>query len=145
MSKKICKYVLDFYRSANLEGVFIMTDDELELIKDLDGKTIQYGEVAGKHSDVHCDLKFKDIEILSDKPEEVAFFERILPDGAGFGFKSYWFDDEDAWSQGWGVGTYDKHIKTPEEALESHKMYDNKVMREAFIEGFKEARGEKHE
>jgi hypothetical protein len=135
MGKKLCRYVLGMHRSSDIEGVFVLTDEELEIIKELDGYEVYYGEIAGKHSEVTCELYIKDVEILADKEEEVAFFERILPHGAGFSFKGYWFDTDRAGEHGWDAGRHEGY-ETAEEALKDYKKYDNSVMREHFVDGF---------
>lgn len=136
---KICKYVLGMHRSSDIEGVFLMSDEELNIAKELDGFEVYYGEIAGKHSEVSCTLHFEHIEVLSEKEEEVAFFKKILPHGAGFPFKDYWFNTDRASEAGWEEG-YSKHYKNAEEALAEYGEYNNSIMKNAFIEGFRKAR-----
>jgi hypothetical protein len=139
MAKKLCKYVLEFHRSSDLEGVFIMTDEEIEAVKDMEGCEVRYGEVAGKHSDVECELRFSDIQILSEKEEEIAFFERLFPEGVGFSHKTYWFNTDRAYDDGWEAGGM-KCYKDVNEAFEDYRQHDNNVMRKVFAEGFKKGR-----
>lgn len=137
--KKLCRYVLEMRRSSNIEGVFVLTDEELDAVKEMKGFEVRYGEISGKHSDVTCELHLEDIEILSDKEEEVAFFERILPHGAGFYFPDYWFSNDRAYEDGWEAGR-DKSYKKPEDAFKDYSYYNNRVMRDAFVKGFNSAR-----
>lgn len=142
MAKKICRYVLNASRSANLEGVFVLNDFEFEALKNR-GR-VYYGEVSGKHSDVKADLNSKDIQILSENEQEVAFFERILPQGAGFNFKDYWFCEDDASDNGYECGCASSTAyANATEALEEFRQYDNDILREAFIKSFEKARSKK--
>jgi len=141
MGKKICKYVIEMRRSSNIEGVFVITDEELKAVESMGGSEVHYGEIAGKYSEVTCNLHKNDIEILSDKEEEIAFFERILPNGAGFKFKRYWFNTDRAHEAGWEEG-YSTSYKNAQEALEDYSSYNNDVMKDAFIEGFNSGRGQ---
>lgn len=144
MSKKICRYVLQMGRSSDIEGVFIMTDEGLQCVREMKGYEVHYGEISGKHSDVSAELDINDIEILSDKEEEVAFFERILPRGAGFNFKSYWFDTDNAAENGYEAAQSASY-KDAQEAFVDYPRYNNSVMRAAFIESFDEARKDANE
>jgi len=142
MGKKLCRYVLQMHRSSDIEGIFIMTDEELDLVKELNGHVIRYGEISGKHSNVKAELNMKDIKILSDKEEEIAFFERVLPNGTGFSFKEYWFCSEEAYDKGYDAEMYYEKV---EDALKSQPLFDNKVMRESFINGFNDSRESKND
>jgi hypothetical protein len=129
------------HRSSDIEGVFVLTDEELDAVKVLEGYEVYYGEISGKHSEVMVELRYKDIEILTDKEEEIAFFERILPHGAGFSFKGYWFNTDKAGEEGWDAGSMESYKDVDAEtALKDFEMYDNAIMRKAFIDGFNQAR-----
>jgi hypothetical protein len=140
--KRLCRYRLDFYRFASLEGVFVLTDDEFAAIQEMDGREVQYGEVAGKHSDVHKAIIISKLEILSDKEEEIAFFERILPEGVGFDFKKYWFNTDLAYDEGYQEGN-SSFWKDAQEAISDYPKHNNSVMRDAFYKGFNNARERK--
>jgi hypothetical protein len=129
------------YRSSDLDGVFVLTDEEYEFLREINGFTFHYGEIAGKHSDVSRELDFNKIEILSDKEEEIAFFERILPYGAGFSFKDKWFDMCAAYDGGWEAGG-SKCFAIPEEAFEDYRQFNNSLMKHEFIKGFNKRRSE---
>jgi hypothetical protein len=140
MGKKLCKYIIEMRRSSDIEGVFVLTDEELEAVREMDGYEVRYGEIAGKHSDVTCKLLLSDIEILTDKEEEVAFFERILPQGAGFHFPPYWFDTDRAADDGYEAGRM-KSYKDATDALETdYNQHNNNVMKKAFITAFDNVR-----
>lgn len=148
MNKKLCRYVLEMRRSSNIEGVFILSDETLNALKEACPYNVRYGEIAGKHSDVTCDLEYKDIEIVSDKPEEIEFFERLFPHGVGLNFPGYWFNDDQAMDCGWEAGEiakkYGSYKGGAEEALQEYKSFDNSIMREAFIQSFNDALNDKY-
>ena len=58
--KKLYKFELNKYY-ANLYGLFIATEEE---INNAIGKTINFGDVAGKHSEVYIDLGWDHIHEL---------------------------------------------------------------------------------
>lgn len=135
--KKLCRYVMECHRSANLEGVFVVGPLQWEALCDLDGRTIFYGEVCGKHSDVCCEFALVDVEILSENDWEVEFFERVLPHGAGFHFLSYWIDNDRAIDAG-GVAYRSGLWATPDEALaeDEYGQYRGHLLRGHFISGW---------
>lgn len=147
MGKKICRYILGFSRSADLEGVFVMNDEQFKAIEQMDGYEVHYGEIAGKHSDVSATLLCKDIEVLSDKPEDVEVFERLFPNGVGFAFVERWFDTDRAYDAGWEAAgckaAGHPAFKTAEAALEDYSRYSNAVMFPAFERGFNNHRKDK--
>lgn len=92
MATRIYRYVLDIPRSSDVEGVFLLTDKDLKAIKKLQGQVIDYGEIAGKHSDVSCEFDQADLEMVSEDPAEVKFFKRLFPHGTGYDFKTDWLE-----------------------------------------------------
>ena len=58
----LVKYREDYGRMGMLEGVFITTQETLNLIK---GKYIFYGEVLGKHSEIFSDELLCHCEVVS--------------------------------------------------------------------------------
>ncbi len=138
MSKHICRYRMYVHRSSDIEGVFIMSDDELKLVEEINGYNVRYGEVAGKHSEVYYELYRKDIEIISSDKSDIAVFERLFPGGIGFYFKSRWFDTERVYHEGYDA--WYRGCSNVEDMLrDEYTQYNNGVFRDVFIEGYNEA------
>lgn len=75
MKKAIFKFKADFNRNGSLEGVFISTKEKVDIL--INGiVTVDFGEVLGKHSDVHCDITNKNLVFVCDNEEIVELFER---------------------------------------------------------------------
>lgn len=51
-----------------LSGLFIADEED---VKASIGKTVNFGEVLGKHSDVVCILKQDDLKIIADDPKYI--------------------------------------------------------------------------
>ncbi len=92
--KYLCRYTIEMRRSSDISGVFVLTEDEHNQLKELEGVDINFGEISGKHSEVHVEFENDDIEVVSILPEEIDWFEKLFPDGVGFNFKYYWFNRE---------------------------------------------------
>ena len=60
--KKLYKFYWDCGRMGSLEGVFVAEETEL---KAAIGKTIDFGEALGKHSEIDGPLLDKDITEIS--------------------------------------------------------------------------------
>lgn len=135
--RKLCRYVMQFNRSADLEGVFVVSPLAWETLQALEGQTVYYGEICGKHSDVNCDFSISDIEIVSENDDEIEFFERMFPSGSGFDFLSCWIDYDEA-SEAGGVAYRSGTWQDPEEALadSDNKRYCGKLLRDYFIGGW---------
>lgn len=77
---------------GSLEGVFAAEEQK---ILDLMGKEIYFGEVLGKHSEIHGELEEEDCEVLTDDQEfiEKAAQYKLIP--CGFNPLSYYEPNED--------------------------------------------------
>lgn len=64
--KKLWKYGEYFGRMGELEGVFVA--DEAEVQKAM-GRTVYFGEVLGKHSDISTTLDGENVTLLTDDQE----------------------------------------------------------------------------
>lgn len=62
-------------RAGTLEGLFVATDAEVDAAC---GKTVNYGEVLGKHSEVSIDLEPDHFERLDVDMEAVAKLTAVL-------------------------------------------------------------------
>lgn len=76
--KKIYKFYVDCGRMGSLESVFVADDSEIDMIM---GKTIYFGEVLGKHSDINITITSDCIELLTDDKTFVDKFVEIMGDG----------------------------------------------------------------
>lgn len=71
--KAIFKFELSCGRMGYLSGVFIADTAE---VAGVIGKTIYFGEVLGKHSDISADID-DEITLLSQDPTDVETVERL--------------------------------------------------------------------
>lgn len=73
------------YRGCKIDSLFTVNAEEWEMIQRFcrDGKSIYFGEICGKHSDVYVTLTLKDFDVISDDLNVVAIFDKLLPDGVG--------------------------------------------------------------
>lgn len=70
--KKLYRFHWEIRRMGDVDGVFVATEKE---IKETIGKTIYFGEVLGKHSEIYGELEEKDLEVLSEDQE---FIEKLI-------------------------------------------------------------------
>lgn len=61
-------------RMGFLEGLFIATMLDVEYVI---GKNVIFGEVLGKHSDIKGIVERDEIKLISDNPEDVAWFKKL--------------------------------------------------------------------
>lgn len=71
----LVKYCEDYGRMGVLEGVFVTTQETLNLIK---GKYIVYGEVLGRHSEIFSDESFCHCEVVAITNDECYVIERLF-------------------------------------------------------------------
>ena len=74
MKKGIYKMNLDFGRIGTLDGKFIATDEQVETLTKSDIE-VYFGEALGKHSEVFCKIKPKDITLITENEDTVKIFE----------------------------------------------------------------------
>ena len=60
---KLYKFCWDFGRQGSLEGIFSQLPS---IVKEAIGKEVYFGEVLGKHSEVHGSLDDGDLSELTD-------------------------------------------------------------------------------
>lgn len=77
--KAIYEFHWDCGRMGDVDGMFIAEKSEVEAAI---GKEVYFGEILGKHSDVHGTLDREDLTIKTEDQEFIAKFEEIM--GAGF-------------------------------------------------------------
>lgn len=102
MTKKLLwQFYWDCGRMGDLEGLFIASQEEIDLIL---GEEIYFGEVLGKHSEIHGTLAKEDLILKSDdeefitKLQEALGVERTI---SGFNPFDYWerVDDDEYWAE----------------------------------------------
>jgi len=76
--RSIYRFFVDYGRGFDLEGTFSASKSDIDLIV---GKTVHFGEVCGKHSDMEATMDEDCITLLCDDPAVVAAFDK-------FGFAS---------------------------------------------------------
>ena len=73
MRKSIYKFYCDFGRMGELSGVFAAHPEKIFA---LIGKSLYFGEVLGKHSEVVLTLKAEHLTFVTDDPKFVELFEK---------------------------------------------------------------------
>jgi len=73
-TKGVYKFKYLMGRSADIEGVFIATNEEIASVI---GKEVDFGEIAGKHSQVIIDIGQNNIRLVSEDPDFVERFESL--------------------------------------------------------------------
>lgn len=68
-------FYVDCHRMGYLNGLFIAAQSEID---DLIGKTVYFGEVLGKHSEVVVDIEEHHVKLLSADQEKVAWLKELL-------------------------------------------------------------------
>ena len=68
-------YNEDFGRMGSLSGLFITTQN---LLNSINGKTVYYGEILGKHSDVDTDEAFDHCKVTNLQEDELHFFIKFF-------------------------------------------------------------------
>lgn len=65
--KTLYKFNFDCYRSGNLHGLFIEDSEKVRELID-SGKSVYFGEVLGKHSEICGPIDENEIEFVSNDP-----------------------------------------------------------------------------
>ena len=92
--KKLYEFRWNCGRMGYLDGLFIAEETEIEA---LIGKEIYFGEVLGKHSEVHGTLEEKDLTVKTDDQDFISKFIEIIGDGtiSGYNPLDYYDPDEE--------------------------------------------------
>lgn len=86
----IYKFFWDCGRSGVLEGIFV---EEYSNVNSLLGKTVYFGEVLGKHSEIFGRICVGDINLITEEEDAVKMFERYNLDTGYNPF--YYLPDEE--------------------------------------------------
>lgn len=89
--KVIVEFGVDCGRQGSLEGIFVC---EKEALEKLYGKTVYFGEVLGKHSEVEIDIDAECFEIRTEDQDFIAKFIEIMGDGTISGYSPFDYIDE---------------------------------------------------
>ena len=94
MAKVIARFHWDCGRMGDVEGLFTADVAGLESAY---GKEVYFGEILGKHSEVHGTLDREDITVVSDDQDFIAKFEAIVGAGtiSGYNPLDYLGEDEE--------------------------------------------------
>ena len=94
MSKAIYEFYWDCGRMGDVEGVFI---EDTETVNKLIGKTIYFGEILGKHSEIYGTLDEGDLTIKSDDQEFIEKCIEVFGEGtiSGYNPVDYYDPDQD--------------------------------------------------
>lgn len=73
--EKVFKFYWDCGRQGDVESVFIATQEAVDSVI---GKTVNFGEILGKHSEIYGELESKDFTELSSDPKAVELLREIF-------------------------------------------------------------------
>lgn len=90
--KGIYEFVWNYRRMGKLSGMFIADSED---VKNIIGKTVHFGEVLGKHSEIYVDMDEKDITLKTDDQDFIYEFEALMGEGFSTGYNpfDYWEPD----------------------------------------------------
>lgn len=91
-SKKLYNFYWDCGSSGELDGLFIATEDD---VKSLIGKEIHFGEILGKHSDIHGILGEDDFAVMSTDSALIEDLQRTFQSDTLCGYNpldSQWWE-----------------------------------------------------
>lgn len=100
----IYKLDVDFRRGGNLSGIFLSTNQDVEVLIN-NNIEIAFGEVNGKHSDINIVINESDIILVTDNEEAIECFSKYqLQNGydpftyeMSYYTREHWGLDEDAY------------------------------------------------
>lgn len=91
MTKGIYSFYWDCGRSGELTGLFIATEERM---KEVMGRSLYFGEVLGKHSEVYGTLNEDDVELITTDEIAISIVEKYKLT-SGFNPLLYLKDEED--------------------------------------------------
>ncbi len=90
---KIFSFYWDCGRQGNVEGIFVATQ---EAVDKAIGEEVYFGEILGKHSDVHGTLDAEDLTVLTDDQDFINKYIEIFGEcGTGYNPLDYLLESED--------------------------------------------------
>lgn len=94
--KKLYKFSWDCGRSGDIESTFSATPEELSNIY---GKSIGFGEILGKHSDIYGIAEESDFSIISENPEFVKEWDDATGGSVGYNPLDYYYDEDEDYDE----------------------------------------------
>lgn len=88
--KKLYKFEWDVGRAGAVVGVFAASPEDVE---EVIGKTVYFGEILGKHSQVHGVLEEIDLTVISENPEFIKEWENSTGGTVGYNPLDYYEKD----------------------------------------------------
>ncbi len=93
-TRVLYRFHWDCGRQGDVEGLFIAYPSEID---DAIGKDIYFGEILGKHSEIHGTLDAEDVTRVSDDAERVTWLFELMGDRlSGYCPLDYLPEDDDA-------------------------------------------------
>jgi hypothetical protein len=90
---QLIKFRADYGRMGDIEAVFISTKESMKTLK---GKTIYFGEILGKHSDIDYEFDAKDFKVISEDQEFIGNLKSIFGNSETIiGYNPFDYIDED--------------------------------------------------
>lgn len=94
--KKLYEFYCYFGRMGELSGRFVLDEEGQKELEDSYGRTVYFGEVLGKHSEIYLDLKPEHIKVITDDQVFLNRAEELKIDlDTGFNPLNYIDDSED--------------------------------------------------
>ena len=118
----IYKFNVDCGRQGELDGVFVATDEDIEILVD-NGIEVYFGEVLGKHSEVYGKIEYDEVEFVTDDKKVVdLFIEHGLSTGySPFDYSFINFDFEEH-----GLEEFEDTVEEVSELIELIKKHKKK-------------------
>lgn len=89
--KGIYRFQYHCGRMGDLSGIFTAESEDVEKIN---GQTVIFGEVLGKHSEIDADIDTEgNLKLISDAPADVEMFERLAL-ATGYDPFAFWEGDD---------------------------------------------------
>lgn len=73
--RALYRFYWDCGRQGRVEGLFVAAVDEVAAAI---GKEVYFGEILGKHSEVYGTLEAKDLTVVSEDQERIAWLVELL-------------------------------------------------------------------
>ena len=88
--QKLYRFFWDCGRQGDVEGMFVATPEEVAAVI---GKQVYFGEILGKHSEIHGEPEEKDFTIISEDQEKIAWLVDTIGDKTICGYNPLSVDE----------------------------------------------------
>lgn len=90
---KLYEFYWDCGRQGDLDGLFVADDAD---VQSAFGKSVYFGEVLGKHSEIYGMLEEHDLRVISDDQEKIEWLVNLLGSSvSGFNPLDYINEDDE--------------------------------------------------